>query len=313
MLATMYALGIEEFLSGHTRDRRLIEISVQTETLPQASRFREEAIPARQAGSGKRSGGLAPCVRATAVRLAGGSRPRASRVRVAGILLSGLGHAALITAAVHGPPWLGRHRERPAPVIAVSLVTEAELAALARPAPPAPAPEAPVREAAPPPQAAVPAPEPEAPAEPPEATLAPAFDPEAPLGLEGPAPAARGAERPRARAAAVPRAAPAPWSGEAAELRRRYEDELRAAVVRARSYPRLARERGLEGSVRLHLIVTRDGRLLAAQLVRSSGAQTLDRAGLAAARDAELPAAPPELPNERFSLEVELVFAGSDR
>jgi protein TonB len=235
-------------------------------------------------------------------------------MRAAGILLSGLGHAALIWVAVHGPPWLRPHRERPPPVIAVSLLTDAELAALApRPAPTSPAP-APAPEPSP---AAPPAPEPEL--EPPvaeePASLAPAFDPAAPLGLAGDGAALRPADRPRPRRGDAParEAAVAPWSGEAAALRSRYEEAVRTAVERARSYPEVARARGLEGSVRLHLILTREGRLLAAQLVRSSGAQTLDRAGLAAARDARLPAAPPELPNERFSFEVEVRFAGSDR
>jgi protein TonB len=248
-------------------------------------------------------------------------------VRVAGIFLSAIGHGALIGLAAIAPPFLRPHRERPVPVVVVSLLSEADLAALApkpeaapvETPPPAPAPADPPRAA--PPEAS---PTEEQTTEP---TLAPAFDPTAPLGFseESPPPPAlpparqgSGVASPEAGESGgfvilAPDEAPPDARPDPAVLRAAYEEEVRKAVARARVYPQVARDRGLEGSVRFHLVVTREGRLLTAQVIRSSGAMTLDRAGLETLQRAKLPPAPAEIPNQRISLEVEVDFAGSDR
>ena len=72
---------------------------------------------------------------------------------------------------------------------------------------------------------------------------------------------------------------------------------MRAAIAAAQVYPAVARDRGITGSARLHVVIARDGRLINARILRSSGSQILDRAGLDAAQRARLPAAPPSSPD----------------
>jgi protein TonB len=227
----------------------------------------------------------------------------------AGAALSGLAHAGLIALAAVAPPWLRPHRERPVPAVAVALVTpaafDAAVAALARPEPVAARPP-PAAEPAPPVPAVAPPPEAEPEAEPEGVvlpSLAPGFDPESPLGLaDRPTATDLPAHRPRPRPGSrTPAAAPADAAAAAAA----FEAAVRAAVLERLGRP-LA---GGGGTVRLALIVNRDGRLLAARMLAGSGSAPLDRAAVEAARTALLPAMPDAMPNTRATVEVELVFA----
>ncbi|HVH03476.1 MAG TPA: TonB family protein [Amaricoccus sp.] len=234
-------------------------------------------------------------------------RPGRSGALWAGAALSGLAHAGLIALATLGPPWLRPHRERPVPAIDVALVTPAAFeAANAAPTPPAEAPatpKAPDRPAlaparpVPPADPAVAVPEPF-----PEPTLAPAFDPESPLGLGlglRPVGPALPAHRPRAR----PGQAAAP-PADAAQATAAFRSAVRTAVEKQAG----ATAAGVGGTVRLVLIVNREGRLLAARLVAGSGVGSLDRGAIEAARTALLPRMPDAMPNARATVEVELVF-----
>lgn len=138
----------------------------------------------------------------------------------AGATLSGLGHAALIALVVMGLPWFSRRDSEPVQVTEVSFVSEADfrraqaaaeaprvdtappVQPAARPAPPKPAPTPAPAPAAPP----TPAPEPEA------VTLAPDFNPDAPLSGPATAPAlpAPTLAEPARPAAVAPLAAVAP-------------------------------------------------------------------------------------------------------
>lgn len=240
-------------------------------------------------------------------------------VRVAGAFVSGLGHAGLVGLALVGPPFLWAPRDRPVPAIAVSLLSPGELAAL-RPPPPSPPspPTAPPRQAA----APVPMPPPLVPAAPaeseqraPATTLAPGFGAGALLGEDetsGQAPPVSGDPD---------TASPAPEAVEPAvepavdpeALRVAYAARVQRAVARARVYPQVARDRGLEGRVAFQLVLSREGRLLTSQLLRSSGAMTLDRAALETVRRAAYPPVPADLDGERVPVAVEVVFTGSDR
>ena len=104
--------------------------------------------------------------------------------------------------------------------------------------------------------------------------------------------------------------AAAPGGREARRGRERagFQAEVEAAIARSKAYPPAAASRGVAGDRRIEVSVARDGRLLRARLVRSSGSPILDRAGLAAARQARLPAAPPGCPGESFRFEVALAF-----
>lgn len=75
-----------------------------------------------------------------------------------------------------------------------------------------------------------------------------------------------------------------------------YGAGVRAAVERAKVYPRAARERGLFGTAGVTFLVGPAGEVMALRLVRSSGAKALDDAALAAVRDARLPVPPEGVP-----------------
>ena len=95
-------------------------------------------------------------------------------------------------------------------------------------------------------------------------------------------------------------------------LQSRYWRAVQAAVTRARPELPGVRARGVVGMTRVELTVGRDGRLLEARLLRSSGSTTIDQASLDAALAAELPAAPTALGGDSFTFAVDLFF-GLDR
>jgi TonB family protein len=57
-------------------------------------------------------------------------------------------------------------------------------------------------------------------------------------------------------------------------------DELRSALERAKNYPRLARERGIEGTVLVRFHVLPSGEVDTIDVVKSSGAKVLDDASV---------------------------------
>lgn len=235
-------------------------------------------------------------------------------MRVAGALLSGLGHACVVGLAVIGPPFLWAPPDRPVPAMAVTLLSDAELAALTPP-PPAPPPPSPAPTVAPAPMPPplVPALE-EAEAPPPAATtLAPGFDAGMPLGAGDAVAADDGFPGLVPELAPGPEVAAEEGAFDAAAVRAAYAGRVQRAVSRARVYPEVARARGLEGRVAFQLVLAPDGRLLASQLLQSSGAMTLDRAALETVRRATYPPAPAEIAAPRLPVAVEVVFTGSDR
>ncbi|MFO1208452.1 MAG: TonB family protein [Amaricoccus sp.] len=112
--------------------------------------------------------------------------------------------------------------------------------------------------------------------------------------------------------AAPPEPAPMPAASDPAVAEReRFQAAVAAAIERARASP-AAGERAV-GAARLEVSVARDGRLLQARLLVSSGSPLLDRAALAAARQAELPPAPADLPGESFRFEIGVSNPSPDR
>lgn len=76
-----------------------------------------------------------------------------------------------------------------------------------------------------------------------------------------------------------------------------YSARLRALIERQKMYPEQAQERGQIGRTTVKLVVARDGRLEAVQLVQGSGHALLDAATLAAIRRAQpFPAMPESAP-----------------
>lgn len=95
---------------------------------------------------------------------------------------------------------------------------------------------------------------------------------------------------------------------EAAALSR-YADLLAAALARERSYPRLARMRGMEGNVEMQLRIGADGQVLSAHILESSGHEVLDRQALAMIEKAQpLPKPPASLPGGELTVRVPVVF-----
>lgn len=130
----------------------------------------------------------------------------------------------------------------------------------------------------------------EAPAEPPLALapLAPAVEP-------APAP-------PVLPAPALPEPVPA------AELLAGYGKRISDALARYKEYPRIAQLRGWEGAVTMRLRVAPSGRLVDAELYRSSGYEVLDKQAIAmATKAAQLPV-PPDGVKGDVSVLVPVVF-----
>lgn len=198
----------------------------------------------------------------------------------AGLLALGLGWAA------SAPSSSG------APVLAVEL-------ALA-PAEPQPAPEPPK------PQPEPPKPEPPKPAPQPEAVKPP---PPRPTPKPVPKPVARPAEPAVAAPAVAPPAPPAPAEADdkattaptpgadaaaQAAVTRTWQGELLGRLERVKRYPRAAELRRREGVAVVGFVLDREGNLLEARLVRSSGDATLDAEALALPERARPLPPPPE-------------------
>jgi periplasmic protein TonB len=138
----------------------------------------------------------------------------------------------------------------------------------------------------PPPQAAAPSPTP-----PTAAPNAPATDPAPPAPPPPPAPAP----------AAPPTGAVDPS----------FDAALRTAIESALHYPESARMAGLSGRARV-AFVYRDGSVTDVRLVVSSGIGLLDRAALAAVRDAVFPKPTPELAGKSVSKQLWVTFDLND-
>ena len=158
----------------------------------------------------------------------------------------------------------------------------------ARPAPsPAPQPRSPMADSqAAPPIDEVPASAPE-PAAPPPVAATPSPTPE-PVALLAPAPAAR------------------PVSAELIAL---YTKSLSELFARYKDYPRIAQLRGWEGSVTMRLRVAPSGRLVGAEVLKSSGYDALDQQAMTmVTRAGALPAPPEGLNSDELPVLVPIHF-----
>nr|WP_275297467.1 TonB family protein [Maricaulis parjimensis] len=87
----------------------------------------------------------------------------------------------------------------------------------------------------------------------------------------------------------------------------RYDGLVLAALERAKRYPAMSRQRGVEGVVGVVFEIDRLGRVLDARLTHSSGSRRLDRAALEQiTRASPFPPAPQEAPwqTRRFATEI---------
>lgn len=253
------------------------------------------------------------------------ARPKGRRRRLPGasvflaaLTLSGLGHAAVLVAALQAPGAAPAPEDSAPQVLQITLVSAA---ALERPTPsPAPALLEATKPPAPPPVTSPPVlpPPPDAP---------PSTARHVPLPTEAPnrapqpvqiaaalPPPPPPASAPAAKAAEAPPPAPvaAPSSKAAQEARQSWGGQIRGEIDRKKRFPAAARAARLEGKVRLALTVRGDGALLSVQLANSSGHPLLDEAALAAARAAApFPPAPAKMggaPNANYTFRLALAF-----
>ena len=96
----------------------------------------------------------------------------------------------------------------------------------------------------------------------------------------------------------------------AAALLSSYQAQVQAHLQRFRTYPETARSRGITGVATVHFVLGRNGQVLSASLLRSSGASVLDEAALDIVRRASpFPPIPVGLNRAREPFNAPLVFS----
>jgi protein TonB len=88
-----------------------------------------------------------------------------------------------------------------------------------------------------------------------------------------------------------------------------YLSRLRAWLERHKEYPRNALARHIEGTVMVHFVMDRDGKVLSSRITRTSGHEVLDHAVETMLERAQpLPKMPADMPQEQLSLVVPIQF-----
>jgi periplasmic protein TonB len=105
-------------------------------------------------------------------------------------------------------------------------------------------------------------------------------------------------------------AVPARVKGGAPRIAPSWQTELVRRLEQYKRYPSDAQSRGVEGVVMLNFSVDRNGRVLAHEIVRSSGHPELDKEVVSMIERAQpLPAFPPSMPEEKLDLTVPIRFS----
>jgi protein TonB len=105
-------------------------------------------------------------------------------------------------------------------------------------------------------------------------------------------------------------AVPARVKGGAPRIAPSWQTELVRRLEQYKRYPGDAQSRGVEGVVMLSFSVDRNGRVLAHEIVRSSGHPELDKEVVSMIERAQpLPPFPPSMPEEKLDLTVPIRFS----
>jgi len=245
-------------------------------------------------------------------------RPSLAAIGAAMLLHVAAGVLALAFVRIPAPP-------QPPDDQTMTLVFASPEAAPEPPAPSeaAPEPPAPPEAATPPPQPPIEQPplpvEPPPPPPPEEVLEAPKLEPpkpeapppvlHKPAARTKPGPPARVAAPPFSTAAELPKA-PAP-AQKAAEppIAADWQRALAAWLAAHKTYPELARRRGVEGSVVLRFTANRSGHVLDVSLLSSAGSPVLDGAAEAMVRDAALPPFTAAMLRDTVSVTVTIRYA----
>ncbi len=176
-----------------------------------------------------------------------------------------------------------------------------------------PPPDVPAEPAPPPPPVPIPVPEPPpAPAieKPKPAVVAPPRPPIVRKAVPNTRPAARSAPAETAvTSQTAPQEAPVagplqpdnPASGA-------WQQSIATWLAGHKTYPHLARQRGIEGVVALRFTADRAGHVLSVEVVRSAGSTTLDEAAEAILRDATVPPFPPDMAQDKATVTVQIRY-----
>ena len=105
-------------------------------------------------------------------------------------------------------------------------------------------------------------------------------------------------------------AVPARVKGGAPRIAPSWQTELVRRLEQYKRYPGDAQSRGVEGVVMLNFSVDRNGRVLAHEIVRSSGHPELDKEVVSMIERAQpLPPFPPSMPEDKLNLTVPIRFS----
>jgi periplasmic protein TonB len=105
-------------------------------------------------------------------------------------------------------------------------------------------------------------------------------------------------------------AVPARVKGGAPRISSSWQTELVRRLQQYKRYPSDAQSRGIEGVVMLNFSVDRNGRVLAHEIVRSSGHPELDKEVVSMIERAQpLPPFPPSMPEDKLDLTVPIRFS----
>lgn len=97
---------------------------------------------------------------------------------------------------------------------------------------------------------------------------------------------------------------------ESREVMRTWQRKLQRYLAQYKQYPRRALLRHREGTVHLHFVINRKGKVLSWRIRQSSGSRALDREAQAMLQRAEaLPPPPPQVAQSRIALNVPIHFA----
>jgi periplasmic protein TonB len=135
----------------------------------------------------------------------------------------------------------------------------------------------------------------------------PAVPPPPPTRFE-PAPASAPMPIAVPQTAPPERASPAPEPEPHELMLSGYVRELERALAANQEYPRAARLRGWQGSVKMRVQFLPGGQLGQVSILRSSGFALLDQTALEMVRRAELPPAPDSLHHREFTVDVPVMF-----
>ena len=119
-----------------------------------------------------------------------------------------------------------------------------------------------------------------------------------------------------ARAEAKPKPAPRSEASQKAQASRaptvspaRWQSKVLAWINKHKRYPKAARSRGEQGTVRVSFAINASGGIVSARVSRSSGSAELDQAALDMVRRASpVPAPPPEIAGSRLNLSLPVRF-----